>query len=102
MSKFITRRALDFSGVIRFEDSPIPDMEDHEVLIKTEYSLISAGTESSTLSKSPIGLAKQASKDSGLRNQVTELLTSEGLSRGMHRIKDELLLPRCHHCSDFL
>ncbi len=94
MSKFITRRALDFSGVIRFEDSPIPDMEDHEVLIKTEYSLISAGTESSTLSKSPIGLAKQASKDSGLRNQVTELLTSEGLSRGMHRIKDELLLPR--------
>ena len=94
MSKFITRRALDFSGVIKFEDAPVPSLEDYEVLIRTEYSLISAGTESSTLSKSPVGLAKQASKDSGLRNQVTELLTSEGLSRGIHRIKDELLLPR--------
>ena len=61
--KQVFRRVIDRSGKIVIDDLPKPVCGDNQVLVSTEYSLISSGTELSTLKKTPAALVKQTIED---------------------------------------
>ena len=92
--KQIFRRVIDRSGKIVLDDIPTPQCGENQALVSTEYSLISSGTELSTLKKTPVALAKQAIEDPWMRNAVMSTVKSGGLETTYHRIVDELFLYR--------
>ena len=63
-------------------DSPPPGMDSGSVLIATEYSLISSGTERSAVANrgGPFSLAKRAVTDPSLRAKATQRIRTQGVS----------------------
>ncbi len=90
----VYRRVLHPAGKIKIEEAPVPTPGVHDVLVDVRRSLISPGTESATLKKTPLGLVKQTLSDPWMRANVKEILTSGGLKATYHRVADQLVLPR--------
>ena len=70
----VFRRVLDSKGTIQVEEVPAPACGADQVLIDTRYTVISAGTEGATLSKTFPELVKQTLQDPWMRNAVKNLL----------------------------
>ena len=92
--KQVFRRVIDRSGKIVIDDLPKPVCGDNQVLVSTEYSLISSGTELSTLKKTPAALVKQTIEDPWMRSAVMNTVKSGGMETTYNRIMDELFLYR--------
>lgn len=92
--KQVVRRVIDRKGKIVITDLPIPSLEAEHVLVQNNYSLISSGTEITTLSKTPIELVKQTLSDPWMRHVVKQTIFSTGLTQTANRIWQEMIMPR--------
>jgi predicted dehydrogenase/NADPH:quinone reductase-like Zn-dependent oxidoreductase len=90
----IFRRVIDRPGRVRVLDLPVPHHGPDQVLVAGRYSLISSGTESSTLAKTPTELAKQTLSDPWMRNVVKQTVFSSGMSQTARRVWHEMITPR--------
>ena len=78
--KQVFRRVIDRRGRVVVLDLPEPHLGADQVLVQSRYSLISSGTEMSTLKKTPVELAKQTLADPWMRNVVKQTVFSAGLT----------------------
>ena len=92
--KQVMRRVIDRKGKIVLMDLPEPQLGPDQVLVQAHYSLISSGTESSTLAKTPVELVKQTISDPWMRRAVQDTILAAGISQTGRRIAHELLAPR--------
>ena len=80
------KQVIAEAGKVRVIDVPVPKCKDNEVLVRTEYSLISTGTETWTLdSTKPMGATDLVADSSRLRkaaNLATNVVRKEGV-RGL-------------------
>jgi hypothetical protein len=61
--KQIVRRVIDRKGKVAVIELPEPQLGPDQVLVRNHYSLISTGTEMSTLTKTPGELVRQTVAD---------------------------------------
>ena len=92
--KQVFRRVIDRRGRVVVLDLPEPHLGPDQVLVHGRYSLISSGTESTTLAKTPAELAKQTLSDPWMRNVVKQTVFSSGMSQTARRIWHEMITPR--------
>jgi polar amino acid transport system substrate-binding protein len=92
--KQVVRRVIDRKGKITLVDLPEPYMGPDQVLVQNHYSLISSGTELSTLAKTPLELVKQTVSDPWMRNVVKQTVLSAGLAQTGRRVWQEMIMPR--------
>ncbi len=92
--KQIIRRVIDKKGKIQIEEVPAPIPGPRDVLIDTRYSVISTGTEMSTLNKTFPELVKQTLQDPWMRQAVKNVMASGGVLGTMDRVHDELIAYR--------
>jgi predicted dehydrogenase/threonine dehydrogenase-like Zn-dependent dehydrogenase len=85
---------IDRRGRVVVLDLPEPHLGADQVLVHGRYSLISSGTESTTLAKTPAELAKQTLSDPWMRNVVKQTVFSSGMSQTARRIWHEMITPR--------
>ena len=83
--KQIIRRVIDRKGRVGVVDFPEPHLGPDQVLVQNHYSLISSGTELSTLSKTPAELVKQTLSDPWMRHVVKQTVFATGLSQTARR-----------------
>jgi predicted dehydrogenase/threonine dehydrogenase-like Zn-dependent dehydrogenase len=92
--KQIVRRVIDPKGKVVVIDLPVPTVEADQVLVRNAYSLISSGTEMSTLKKTPAELVRQTLQDPWMRHVVEQTILSTGLQQTSGRIWQEMIMPR--------
>ena len=92
--KQVVRRVIDKKGKVRVIDLPEPQPGPDQVLVQNHYSLISSGTESSTLAKTPTELVRQTISDPWMRKAVQQTVLSAGLSQTARRVWHEMIKPR--------
>jgi predicted dehydrogenase/threonine dehydrogenase-like Zn-dependent dehydrogenase len=92
--KQVVRRVIDRKGKIRVEEVPSPRCGTNDVLIDVRFSVISSGTEMSTLNKTFPELVKQTLKDPWMRQAVKNILASGGVAGTLDRVHDELIAHR--------
>jgi polar amino acid transport system substrate-binding protein len=92
--KQIVRRVIDRKGKIAVIELPEPYLGADQVLAQNAYSLISSGTEITTLSKTPIELARQTISDPWMRYVVKHTVLATGLTQTVARIWKEMIMPR--------
>ncbi len=92
--KQVMRRVIDRKGKVVLMDLPEPQLGPDQVLVQAHYSLISSGTESSMLAKTPIELVKQTISDPWMRRAVQDTILAAGVSQTGRRVAHELLAPR--------
>jgi predicted dehydrogenase/threonine dehydrogenase-like Zn-dependent dehydrogenase len=92
--KQVVRRVIDRRGRVQVLDLPEPHVGPDQVLVQTHYSLISSGTEMTTLSKTPVELAKQTLADPWMRNVVKQTVFSAGPAQTVRRVWHEMVTPR--------
>jgi predicted dehydrogenase len=92
--KQVFRRVIDRRGRVSVLDLPVPHLGPDQVLVQAHYSLISSGTESGTLSKTPMELVKQAISDPWMRQVVKQTVFSTGVSQTARRVWHEMVTPR--------
>jgi predicted dehydrogenase len=92
--KQVFRRVIDRQGRINILDLPVPHLGPDQVLVRNHYSLISSGTESTTLSKTPIELVKQTVSDPWMRHVVKQTVFATGLGQTARRVWHEMITPR--------
>jgi predicted dehydrogenase/threonine dehydrogenase-like Zn-dependent dehydrogenase len=92
--KQVFRRVIDRRGRVVVLDLPEPHIGPDQVLVQGRYSLISSGTESTTLSKTPTELAKQTLSDPWMRNVVKQTVFSSGVTQTARRVWHEMITPR--------
>ena len=92
--KQVFRRVIDRRGRVVVLDLPEPHLGPDQVLVQSRYSLISSGTEMSTLKKTPVELAKQTLADPWMRNVVKQTVFSAGLTQTARRVWHEMVTPR--------
>jgi polar amino acid transport system substrate-binding protein len=92
--KQVFRRVIDRRGRVVVLDLPEPHLGPDQVLVHGRYSLISSGTETTTLAKTPAELAKQTLSDPWMRNVVKQTVFSAGMSQTARRIWHEMVTPR--------
>jgi hypothetical protein len=68
--------------------------ETDPLLVRNEHSLISTGTELTTLGKTPFELARQTVADPWMRHVVKQTVLSTGLGQTAGRIWKEMVVPR--------
>jgi predicted dehydrogenase/threonine dehydrogenase-like Zn-dependent dehydrogenase len=90
----IFRRVIDRRGRIVVLDLPVPHLGPDQVLVQNHYSLISSGTETGTLSKTPIELVKQTVSDPWMRNVVKQTVFATGVTQTARRVWHEMTTPR--------
>lgn len=66
------------NGNMEIIEAPVPSLQKGQLLVKTHYSLISAGTESSTVKTARKGLIGKAKERPQQAKQVIETLKSQG------------------------
>lgn len=80
------KQTFNLGGQIIVQEVPVPACGDNEVLVQNMYSIISSGTESSTVkasSKGLIGLAKRLKSNPQLVQRAIEMARREGLRKMM-------------------
>ena len=92
--KQIVRRVIDKKGKIQIEEVPVPIPSPRDVLIDTRYSVISTGTEMSTLNKTFPELIRQTLQDPWMRQAVKNVMASGGVLGTLDRVHDELIAYR--------
>src|SRR3954468_13077293 len=92
--KQVFRRVIDRRGRVVVLDLPEPHVGPDQVLVHSRYSLISSGTEMSTLAKTPVELAKQTLSDPWMRNAVKQTVLSAGMTQSARRVWHEMITPR--------
>lgn len=92
--KQVVRRVIDRKGRIAVLELPEGHLGGDQVLVENHYSLISSGTELSTLKKTPAELVRQTLADPWMRHAVQQTLLATGLSQTAGRVWQELLMPR--------
>jgi predicted dehydrogenase/threonine dehydrogenase-like Zn-dependent dehydrogenase len=92
--KQVFRRVIDRRGRVVLLDLPEPHVGPDQILVQSRYSLISSGTETTTLSKTPVELAKQTLSDPWMRNAVAQTVFSAGLTQTARRVWHEMITPR--------
>ncbi len=90
----IVRRVIDRKGKVVVIDLPEPQLDPDQVLVQNYYSLISSGTELSTLSKTPVELVRQTIADPWMRKAVQQTLLAAGLAQTARRVWHEMIKPR--------
>jgi polar amino acid transport system substrate-binding protein len=85
---------IDRKGKIIVTDLPEPHVGSDQVLVRNHYSLISSGTELSSLSKTPMELARQALSDPWMRQVIKQTVLATGLTQTIDRIWKEMIIPR--------
>ncbi len=78
------------SGELYVEDVPIPSISSGFVLVKNEYSLISAGTERGTVKVAKASLLGKAKQRPDLVAQVIQNVKKEGLAATFDKVKTKL------------
>ena len=92
--KQIVRRVIDRKGRIVAADLPVPALGPHQALVQNHYSLISTGTELSTLSKTPLELVRQTLSDPWMRHIVQQAVFTRGVSGTAELVRHEMVVPR--------
>src|SRR3954470_13727781 len=92
--KQVFRRVIDRRGNVVVVELPEPHVGPDQVLVHSRYSLISSGTEMSTLAKTPAELAKQTLSDPWMRNVVKQTVFAAGLTQTARRVWHEMVTPR--------
>jgi predicted dehydrogenase len=92
--KQVIRRVIDRKGRVRVIELPEPDLGPQQVLVRNGYSLISTGTELTTLSKTPLELVRQTVSDPWMRHVVKQTVLATGLGQTSGRIWKEMVVPR--------
>ena len=79
------------SGSITTEEVPAPVCGDNEVLVNNAYSLISVGTETTSLQggKGAVGIASKAISNPDLVHKAMEMTKKEGISKTIKVIKGQ-------------
>jgi predicted dehydrogenase len=90
----VFRRVIDRRGRVVVLDLPEPHLGPDQVLVHGRYSLISSGTETTTLAKTPAELAKQTLSDPWMRNVVKQTVFAAGISQTARRVWHEMVTPR--------
>ncbi len=90
----IIRRVIDRKGKVAVVDLPEPHVGPDQVLVQNHYSLISSGTEMSTLAKTPSELVKQTISDPWMRHVVKHTVFATGLTQTARRVWQEMIKPR--------
>ncbi len=80
----------DKSGRVRISDVPVPDISDHEVLVKNSFSVISAGTEKSMIGLMKKPLWKMALDRPDLAKQVIDFAKRSGVKKTMDLVRSRL------------
>ena len=78
------------SGDLFVDDVPCPSMHSGNILVLNHYSLISAGTERSTVSTAKASLIGKARQRPDLVKQVLDTLKKEGFSETLKRVRTKL------------
>lgn len=78
------------SGIISVEQLPAPECPDTGVLVCNHYSLISAGTEKTTVAKAKSSLLQRARKQPEDVKLVLDFIRKEGIISTFKRIKNTL------------
>lgn len=92
--KQVVRRAIDRRGRVVVLDLPAPQVGPDQVLVHNRFSLISTGTEMTTLSKTPLELARQTISDPWMRHVVKQTVFATGIGQTARRVWYEMLTPR--------
>lgn len=92
--KQIVRRVIDRKGRVKLLELPEPHLGEDQVLVQNHFSLISSGTEMSTLAKTPPELVKQTLSDPWMRHVVAQTIFTTGLSQTAGRVWQEMIMPR--------
>jgi predicted dehydrogenase/threonine dehydrogenase-like Zn-dependent dehydrogenase len=92
--KQVVRRVIDRKGRIVLLELPEPHLGPDQVLVQNHFSLISSGTELTTLGKTPLELVKQTISDPWMRNVVKQTVLSAGLAQTGRRVWQEMIMPR--------
>ncbi len=78
------------TGEITVEELPIPQLKDNGVLVRNVFSLISAGTEKSSVTTAQASLLGKAKKRPDLVKQVIDNYHREGLMATINKVKNRL------------
>jgi len=92
--KQVFRRVIDRRGRVSILELPEPHMGPDQVLVQSAYSLISSGTESGTLAKTPVELVKQTISDPWMRHVVKQTVFATGIGQTGRRVWHEMITPR--------
>jgi predicted dehydrogenase len=92
--KQVVRRVIDRRGRVNVLDLPAPHVGSGQVLVQSHYSLISSGTESGTLAKTPVELVRQTISDPWMRHVVKQTVFATGLNQTARRVWQEMITPR--------
>ena len=82
------------TGELSLQDVPAPAVRPAMVLVQNQVSLISAGTERSTVHTGKLSLLGKAKKRPDLVKQVVENIRKEGLMSTIHKVKNKLNWPK--------
>lgn len=78
------------SGEVMVEELPAPECLEEGILVRTEYSLISAGTERASVSNAKSSLIQRAKKQPDQVKLVMEFIKKEGIISTAKRVKSKL------------
>ncbi len=92
--KQVFRRVIDRRGRVVVVELPEPHLGPDQVLVQSQFSLISSGTETTTLSKTPMELVKQTVADPWMRNVVKQTVFAAGVTQTARRVWHEMITPR--------
>jgi len=81
------------NGEIRVEDVPIPQLRENGILVRTAYSLISAGTEKATLELAKSSLIEKSKKRPDLTKKVMESMRKNGVIPTVRAVLNRLSMP---------
>ncbi len=92
--KQVFRRVIDRRGRVVVLELPVPHLGADQILVQNHFSMISSGTETGTVSRTPIELAKQTLSDPWMRHLVKQTVFSAGISKTAQRVWYEMVAPR--------
>jgi predicted dehydrogenase/threonine dehydrogenase-like Zn-dependent dehydrogenase len=92
--KQVFRRVIDRKGRIVTLDLPVPHLGADQVLVQNRFSLISSGTETGTIGRTPLELAKQTMSDPWMRHVVKQTVFATGVTQTARRVWYEMIAPR--------
>jgi polar amino acid transport system substrate-binding protein len=82
------------TGELLIDEVPSPAIREAYVLVENAFSLISAGTEKSTVSTAKMSLAGKAKSRPDLVKQVMDNIRKEGLSATLAKVQNKLDAPK--------
>jgi predicted dehydrogenase len=92
--KQVVRRVIDRRGRVTVMDLPVPHVGPDQILVRSHYTLISTGTETGTLAKTPAELVRQTVSDPWMRHVVKQTVFATGVTQTARRVWQEMITPR--------